>query len=218
MIRERGFSYALLLAGVAVVVALAAAVYFAVRPDPARREFELAQQAVRQVQSWRHEHALPSFGGVREGRVHEVVCPDRQRVTVQFKGTRGDKAVDESSEIYFIQGASYQRDETGVMRRGRQDFFNPEPLCLQLARGEDTHPFPPFGKFLKSGIFREGSITTVGGVKCRQWRVLFPVMQSADNEEVCIGLDDHLPRYRRNLIDKITYSDYNATFAIYPPI
>ncbi len=200
-----------------IAVGVLVIIYYLFSPDPGLSEFQAAQQALQKVHSWRMKTSVMAYEGRRESREHEVDCPDAQHLTVHFDGRRNGQAIQETMHQYFIRGNSYSVNHLGIVQRTKDDLLNPFPICRDLAAAQDTLFFPPFSKFIRSGAIKPGLVKTVGEEQCREWIIRYPFPDVNESETVCIGLKDHLPRFRETFADRTTYSDYNALISIVPP-
>lgn len=181
--------------------------------------FGKAQEALKQTTSWRYTYQIRQLDAdTHEERKVEVVCPGRMHMTGQFTYTSG-RLPSSSYEFFSLDGIAYQQDNT--TRRWFQrkdDRMGPQAVCASLAEGTEAFPFPDFGKLSESGRIEKGAEKTYGGERCQEWRVKFrggPL--AGQDEELCLGLQDHLPRHRISFYGEMTYTDWNDPFVILPP-
>jgi hypothetical protein len=207
---------------VAALGALILAVYFALRPHPARSDFEAASSALQQVPGWRYTETTKGFApGVltlSEETTRTVRCPDSQHVAQKKRGRLDGRPITEDNQILHHQGITYLLQLDGSWKRWA-NAFDPSADCLSLASGADTVGFPPFSKYLTLGHWSGGEKKTLPNGVCRQWTVTFtePGKYPA-HHVVCIGVTDHLP-YALAIRGgpEIQYGDWKAPIEIPSP-
>jgi hypothetical protein len=175
---------------------------------------------LKQARSWRYTHLVRQLDpGIREERQVEVVCPSSQHVQGQFTYDAGSTP-SSIYESFFLAGTSYDQEfPTRRWIAGKSESLDPGPVCANLAGGKEAFPFPDFSEIAESARFEKGAEKTFGGERCREWRVKFRGgMRRGRDEEICLGLDDYLPRHRVCLFGEMTYSDWNVPFVILPPV
>jgi hypothetical protein len=165
-----------------LVFLVASAFWWAFRVREAEREFRESQQALRQVTSWRQEARIES----RDNQQADIVCPDN--------GPRPSDATSQSAQ-----------------KSGNVAAVTPD--CEKLRRSGHVYPLPDYDHLLEHTKIFKGKVDTVQGVKCQEWtttRVIsgrFTPAAPFDNAQICIGVDDHLPRRIR--YDKAEYIFYD---------
>jgi hypothetical protein len=92
--------------------------------------------------------------------------------------------------------------------------------CAKLMQGEYPYPLPNYNRLIMHTKIVKGAIDTVQGSKCQEWtttRVIpgrYAPAQPLDNEQICIGLDDHLPRRIRYEQAEYIFYDWNTPIQI----
>jgi hypothetical protein len=72
--------------------------------------------------------------------------------------------------------------------------------CEKLLHGESLYPLPDYDHLIKHTKIVKGAVESVQGLKCQEWTTVavipgrFAPAQPPDDAQICIGLDDHLPR------------------------
>ena len=84
--------------------------------------------------------------------------------------------------------------------------------CEKL-HGEFLYPLPDYDHLIKHTKIIKGAVESVQGMKCQEWTTVhvipgrFAPAQPFDDAQICIGLDDHLPR--RIKYEKVEYIFYD---------
>jgi hypothetical protein len=163
-----------------IVVLAAFSFWLMFRVREGEREFRESEQALRHVTSWRQEARLGAQG-IQQA---EIICPDNSHL--QTPGNLPGKS-DTVPEV--------------------------TAPCEQLLHDELPYPLPHYDHLIKHTKIIKGPVESVQGQKCQEWttvRVIpgrFAPAQPFDDAQICIGLDDHLPR--RIKYDKVEYIFYD---------
>jgi curved DNA-binding protein CbpA len=159
-------------------------------PSSGVQEFKRAQEALRQVSSWK----------VQTGEEYsaEVSCPSSARTTQHFRGSPGvsDDFVLEAIVIgndryaYNNRSKSWTHDSTGGLGRSGP--------CVYLQNAQDARGLPPLRKWLNnSSVIEKENLRETPEGKCREWKIVTPGGYSVPSAEyVCLGMKDHLPRFQ----------------------
>jgi hypothetical protein len=173
-----------------LIVGLAAFSFWLVfRVREGEREFRESQQALRHVTSWRQETRLAAHGDQQA----EVICSDDKRGPGQTTSPSKD-------------GAANLADKSDTVPKLTAP-------CEKLLHDEFPYPLPDYDHLIKHTKIIKGPVESVQGRKCQEWttvRVIagrFAPDQPFDDAQICIGLDDHLPR--RIKYDKAEYIFYD---------
>lgn len=205
--------WVVLVAGVVIVVGLAV---WQSWPDPAKKQFPLAAEALTTVRTFRYQYA--ELAGLRPNREsHEIACPSSQHVTIY--SASGDFGI---YEQVYVDGRYFMLPpDADVWREYTEGdpSLDPGTLCQRLAAGQYTPPFPPYDMFLRRGLPEQGPVKTLeGGRRCQEWKVNVPQMGIVDDSEsFCLDLETHLPLVRMTATGRYVFSDYNAEIFIKVP-
>jgi hypothetical protein len=188
-----------------IVVLAAFAFWLMFRVREGEREFSESQQALRHVTSWRQEARV----GAQVSQQAEIMCPERgpsQTTSHSKDGAANGVTVEsvESGPNSSLQPSGNDKSDTV-----------PEATapCEKLLHGEFLYPLPDYDNLIKHTKIIKGAVESVQGLKCQEWttvRVIpgrFAPAQPFDDAQICIGLDDHLPR--RIKYDKVEYTFYD---------
>jgi hypothetical protein len=186
---------------VLIVVLAAFTFWLMLRAGEGEREFRESQQALRRVTSWRQEARL----GAQVSQQAEITCPDDERgpgrsASHLKSGEASDPKV-ESSEKSPEKSASVPKVTAP---------------CEKLVHGEHLYPLPDYDHLIDHTRIVKGAVDTVRGLKCQEWttnRVVssrFAPAQPLDNAQICIGLDDHLPRRVKYQTSEYIFYDWNT--------
>jgi len=84
------------------------------------------------------------------------------------------------------------------------------PICQAAALGVYFAGLPPFRRWLwKASQTVPGGVHETASGRCQEWIVLYPDTPGED-ENFCLGVDDHLPRTFRLEGVNYEYSGWNA--------
>lgn len=206
---------------VAAVFIGGAFLYFAL-PDPGVREFKLAREALRHVQSWKAETQWISSGSTDTVNLDEVSCPASRRFTQHFRTPIGSQHTEFTLVHIAIGNDRYFNDN-------RANIWARDPLsstvandCALLAQGQDSKELPPIVSWLTGPeLIEKGLVRYTSEGKCREWKVVTPggFSSSPQTQYVCLGVNDHLPWYwgTPNSAGEIHYFDWNVPNDILPP-
>jgi hypothetical protein len=167
--------------------------------NPGKKEFELEQKALENVTSWKittqaSRRSVPLFT-----RVHEAVCPDRERIveTAHFEQVEYIRI---GEDVRYRKGNS-----EWISGMPSRDLFTaiPSPRPCLTDPGQPSSQ-PPGGaeemrlaiqNDISRGNIEKGEIETIEEVPCRNWHVRVITEQSRmGSYNVCISESDHLPR------------------------
>jgi hypothetical protein len=189
-----------------LVFLVASAFWWAFRVRDAEREFRESQQALRQVTSWRQQARIES----RDNQQAEIVCPDNGP---RQSDATSQSASDQRIEPFQNGSKSHSASSEKPSERKPGNAATVTPDCEKLRRSGHVYPLPDYDHLLEHTKIFKGAVDTVQGVKCQEWtttRVIsgrFTPAAPFDNAQICIGVDDHLPR--RIKYDKAEYIFYD---------
>ena len=191
--------------------------WWMLRVGDGQREFRESQQALRTVTSWRQEARI----GSQNNEQAEIVCPDRghwlRHVISQSKDGETSDRTFESVEIGL---RSYSRSPERPSEWKSEYGATVTATCDKLRRGDYLYPLPDYNHLIERTRISRGAVDTVQGVKCREWttaRVIsgrFAPTQPLDNAQICIGVNDHLPRRIRYENAEYIFYDWNTPIQI----
>lgn len=203
---------------VALVFVLATFIYLLL-PNSGVKEFTRAREALRHVTSWKMQSGSDSTSGEF---LAEVSCPSSARTVHHIRPASSDSR-ELILETIVIGNDGYSYNDwakrwTHELRGGQ----GPADACARLARGEDAGSLPPLGRWLGGAFILEKENlreTPIG--RCREWKVHTPggFSSSPDLDFVCVGVDDHLPRFHGypGNPQEVRFYDWNVPVDIQPP-
>jgi hypothetical protein len=201
-----------------VVVLVALMFWWMFRVGEGKREFRESQQALRHVTSWRQE----AREGTQDIEQAEIRCPDHvpdhgSRAISQSKdGTASDRKL----ESVENGPKSYFRSPREPSEWNSEHVASVTAACEKLMRGEYLYPLPNYDHLIEHTRIFKGAVDTVQGQKCQEWttvRVIpgrFAPAQPLDDAQICIGLDDHLPRRIKYEKAEFIFYDWNTPIQI----
>jgi hypothetical protein len=199
------------------VVLAGLTIWWMFRVKEGEREFRESQQALRQVTSWRQDARI----GSQDFEKAEIVCPDRghwiRHVTPK---TEGGAASDRTLESVEIGAKSYARSPEKPFEWKSEYVAPVTAACEKLRQGDYLYPFPDYDRLVEHTRISKGAVDTVQGLKCQEWTTApvvpgrFAPPQLPDNVQICIGLDDHLPRRIKYKNAEYIFYDWNTPIRI----
>jgi hypothetical protein len=193
-----------------LIVALAAfAFWLMFRVREGEREFRESQQALRHVTSWRQEARV----GAQVNQQAEIMCPDDERGPDQTTSHSKDGAANGVRVESVKNGPNSHLQTSGNLPDKSETAPKVTAPCEKLLHDEFLYPLPDYDHLIKHTKIIKGAVESVQGLKCQEWttvRVIagrFAPAQPFDDAQICIGLDDHLPR--RIKYDKVEYIFYD---------
>ena len=191
-----------------LIVVLAAFAYWLMfRVGEGEREFRESQQALRHVISWRQEARV----GAQVNQQAEIMCPDEERGPGQTTSHSKDGAANAVRVGSVENGPNSHFQPSGNLPDKSEIVPKVTAPCEKLVRGEFLYPLPDYDHLIKHTKIIKGAVESVQGMKCQEWttvRVIpgrFAPAQPFDDAQICIGLDDHLPR-------RIKYDEFEYIF------
>jgi hypothetical protein len=185
-----------------IVVFAAFAFWLMFRVGEGEREFRESQQALRHVTSWRQEARV----GAQVNQQAEIMCSDDER----GPGPSTSHSKDDAAN--GVNGPNSHLQPSGNLPDKSETVPKVTAPCEKL-HGEFLYPLPDYDHLIKHTKILKGAVESVQGVKCQEWttvRVIpgrFAPAQPFDDAQICIGLDDHLPR--RIKYEKVEYIFYD---------
>ena len=92
--------------------------------------------------------------------------------------------------------------------------------CEKLRHGDYLYPLPDYDHLIEHTRITKGAVDTVQGLKCQEWTTTravsgrFAAAQPLDNAQICIGLQDHLPRRIKYENAEYIFYDWNTPIKI----
>lgn len=178
------------------MVLVALTVWWTLRLGEGAREFRESQQALQLVTSWQQEARV----GAEDGKPAEIVCTDR-----------GNKR--SPTDISAL--APIRQSDKGL-----QDISTVTAQCANLGRGEYLYPLPDYNHLIAHTKIFKGAIDTVHGVECQEWTTVhvipgrFSPTYPLDDSQICIGLNDHLPRRIKYTNAEYIFDNWNTASPI----
>jgi hypothetical protein len=189
-------------------------------PGGGEKEFQRAIEARKEVKSVRYSMVgdpTPTRHTEAQG---ELSCSENAYHNLFHMVDQDSHSVpDVSQEVVQVGAVAYSRFQNGPWTRGGYGDAAPN-ICALMSQGLDASVLPDLDKMMKHGIIEKGDKKTVGGVRCREWKVTVRgVWGGFDHRTICLGVDDHLPREMTTDSEKThwIYSDFNAPLAIELP-
>jgi len=189
-------------------------------PSAGEREFRRSQQALRQATSWKEE--IPGGGDYEEEM--EVSCSEQRSHIVRHSlAPNGISIIDEETRIgpagYVRYSSRYeqapQNDSSSEWQHAPYALL--DLPCGKLVKLDPVFSLPDYERLIHTAVISKGDIEYIHGAVCRLWKAqIMPERlrgASAQDDEICIGTDDHLP-YR---FGKRLYYDWNVTLSIDEP-
>jgi hypothetical protein len=192
-----------------IVVLAAFSFWLVFRVREGEREFRESQQALRHVTSWRQE-ARVGAQGIQQA---EIICPDDERGPGQTTSHSKDGAANSMRVESVETGPDSPPRTSGDVPDKSETIPQVTAPCEKLLHDELLYPLPDYDHLIKHTKIIKGAVDSVQGLKCQEWttvRVIpgrFAPAQPFDDAQICIGLDDHLPR--RIKYDKVEYIFYD---------
>jgi curved DNA-binding protein CbpA len=199
---------------------------YLLRQPEGQQEFLRAHEAMRRVSSWKTERRIPNLASPASPTfdvLDEVVCPASERITQHFATVSGAQVVLETFEMIIIGTERFSYDDHSKRWSVSQlTAMGPANACANLARGEDTELLPPLKRWATGFyVIEKAGLRESSGGECREWKVTLPasVHYPPVVEYVCIGVKDHLPRFRGNVANptETRLFDWSVPVHIRPP-
>jgi hypothetical protein len=190
-----------------IVVLAAFSFWLMFRVREGEREFRESQQALRHVTSWRQQAR-----GSQGNQQAEIICPDDERGPGQTTHSKDGAA--NGVRVESVEDGTNSRLQTPGNPPDKSETVRKVTApCEKLLHDEFPYPLPDYDHLIKHTKIIKGAVESVQGLKCQEWttvRVIpgrFAPAQPFDDAQICIGLDDHLPR--RIKYDKVEYIFYD---------
>ncbi len=204
---------------VAAVLVMGAG-YWMLSPGGGPEEFAKAMKALGEAKSWRIAYSGRASGGIKVELKAEVSCPEVhliRRVIDEVGGTTL------KYQEFYVRGEQdwLYRETADEDWRKVEDLWELEHLCAQAkGGGGDPRFMPSFDTLLRGrSNLEKGDRKTVSGVPCRVWRVNYLLAaEKYQNEDLCIGVKDHLVHERVTQDGTFVYSDWNQEVPMKIPI
>jgi hypothetical protein len=196
-----------------LVVLAASTFWWMYRVKDGEREFRESQQALRQVTSWRQESRI----GPQEKEQAEIVCPDHGH---WVRHATSQSAGGQTIESFELGPKSYSRSQEKPSKWISEYVAPVTSACEKLRQGHYFYPLPDYDRLLEHTRISKGTVDTVQGLKCQEWTTTravsgrFAAAQPLENAQICIGLDDHLPRRIKYENAEYIFYDWNAPIQI----
>ena len=196
-----------------LVVLVASTLWWLLRVREGEREFRESQQALRLVTSWRQEARI----GSQDTEQAEIVCPDRGH---WLRHAASQSAGDQTFESFELGPKSYSRSSEKPSAWQSEYVAPVTEACEKLRQGDSIYPLPDYDHLVEHTRISKGAVDTVQGLKCQEWttaRVIsgrFASAQPLDDAQICIGVNDHLPRRIRYENAEYIFYDWNTPIQI----
>ena len=189
-------------------------------PSEGDRAMRRGAEALRHARSWKVETArdIPEIQGKLEV-VQEVSCPSGSRTTRHQTQLVGGVPQDWTLISLTLGDASYSYSSASDTWKPDTTYGGgPRAMCQALARGEDTQSLPPLAAWAKHALISKGERRDTGAGSCQEWKVAIP-HHNANPEKysVCLGEDDHLPRFVTERGIESRYYDWNLPIELQRP-
>jgi hypothetical protein len=206
---------------ITIVVFVAGTLLYVGTPSSGVREFERAEQALHHVTSWKMKSNLAGTDGATGDYLDEVDCPSAERTTQHIHWTAAN-ARDIMLQTIFVGNDRYMYNDWA--KSWSHEVISGGPVtCAVLASGEDAGGLPPLRKWATAAyIIDKENLRETSDGPCREWKVHIPGGFSAQptSEFVCLGVKDHLPRFRGypGTPSEVRFYDWNVPMDITAPI
>jgi hypothetical protein len=199
-----------------MLLALAALVYFGIRPNAGERQMQRTEAALKKATSWRM-HMWATDPSVDQEFTEEVMCPDSKHQLQEIKFHSNGTEMD--TESFLVPGYKYEKNPGQQWKRytATRAVYVPcygEPPLLKDGN------FPSLRQVLARASIKKGEQAWVGSDVCRNWDIKFQSLNGMPTDYVyCISETDNLPREMRTIDSsiKMQYTDWNQTIDIQPP-
>jgi hypothetical protein len=163
------------------------------------REFQRAQEALRQVTSWKVEGRLAASDSSAGEYVVEVSCPSSERTTRHIRPSASQSGAREFTlEEVAIGNDRYTRISWANRWTRLPSVGTAATVaCAYLQRLQDAPGLPPLQRWLNgSYVIEKENVRETSDGKCREWKVVTPggFSSAANTDFVCLGVKDHLPK------------------------
>jgi hypothetical protein len=208
---------------VVAFVFVVGAIFYLMLPDPAVPEFKRAQEALRHVTSWKVRGHMNTSGTSTGEFLDEVSCPASEHIVQHLRSTAPGEPVDLIYETITIGNDRYfSYGRTTKWARLPSGGLGPSSTCASLQRAQDANGLPQFSLWLSNMyVFEKGDVRKTEQGNCREWKIVRPGGFSSVPvaEFVCLGVKDHLPRFRGNpgTPAELEYYDWNVPIEIVAP-
>jgi hypothetical protein len=192
-----------------IVVLAAFAFWLMFRVGEGEREFRESQQALRHVTSWRQDARV----GAQVNQQAEVMCPDDERGAGQPTSDPKDGAANGARVESAENVPNSHLQPSGNLPDKSETVPKVTTPCKKLLHDGFLYPLPDYDHLIKHTKIIKGAVESVQDLKCQEWKTVrivpgrFAPAQPFDNAQICIGLEDHLPR--RIKYDKVEYIFYD---------
>ncbi len=203
------------LAARAVIFGFVVLLIWWVLPGVGNSEFKKMNAAMQNARSWR-AHTVVNEPTKMVDSLTEVYCPSRVHSVVKSSREDGGVRREDSSELIWIEGATYTKRADGWMFSRELQQNTSE--CMWGARGSDML-LAQMDVIALRGKIRKGSKREVNGFGCRDWIASLPAPAgSREVFGVCVDSDD-LPRevFTPDRSEVISYTDWNQPIKIDAP-
>lgn len=208
---------------VVAVVFVVGAIFYLMLPDPAVPEFKRAQEALRHVTSWKVRGHMNTSGTSTGEYLDEVSCPASEHIVQHLRSTAPGEPVDLIYETITIGNDRYfSYGRTTKWARLPSGGLGPSIACASLQRAQDANGLPQFSLWLSNMyMVDKGDVRKTEQGNCREWKIVRPGGFSSVPvaEFVCLGVKDHVPRFRGNpgTPAELEYYDWNVPIEIVAP-
>ena len=198
-----------------IVFGLVIVFLYYISPDSGVSALRKMNGALTNARSWKVHTVVNEPTKNIESTV-EVYCPSRLHSVQKSIVTDGGTPIENSSELIWIEGASYHRKALHWMVNSEERMQTAS--CAMGPRASDTL-LQSLDMILLNGKVQKGGKRLVEGARCRDWILSVPVPGGWRQEYgVCVG-DGDLPLEvytpDRRMVE--TYSDWNAPIKIEAP-
>ena len=203
----------------AFIMLLAAGIFSAAcsRPRTGAEAAKRAREAMKQVKSWKVRSAdrLQNQPYTVE-TIKEYVCPSRMRETSSYLNDPGARPYPDAGVNLIIDGTLYiAAAKNPKWERVGGKAWNPLKECAAMASGRDIDTMPPLGNWItRSSI--EGAQRDTRSGRCQEWQ-LMPSLIPGEDEIICFGVDDYLPRIYTRGTATIEFFDWNVPIDLEAP-
>jgi hypothetical protein len=168
--------------------------------DSGKKELQSSLDALKKVDSFHYTMAADTSSQHTEEEADLVCSEDSFHRKTHVERTSANNPLVFDIETLRSNDQEFRLMPTGLWRRDRSGLETPKTTCQRVAHGQKGWIVPDIGKFIEYGMIEKGDKKTIGGKRCREWKIADlstpgPLVRKATRHvTLCLDIDDHLPR------------------------